>query len=121
MRGGDRICTHCGVVQNSRSLESQEEEHRTFADDDKAQDKKRAEVSRDGRTGGIVADRALAKVSSIAASSAEQDGDLTEKDFKRLDKYRVATRDLADVMSLSLSAQVVQDALDACDRYVRST
>ena len=32
-RDGDRVCNYCGVVQNARSLESMEEEHRTFKDD----------------------------------------------------------------------------------------
>ena len=50
-RRGDRICSHCGIVQNTRSIESQEEEHRTFADDDKSEGRKRAEVQRGGATG----------------------------------------------------------------------
>ena len=51
MRHGDRVCVRCGTVQNSRSIESQEEEHRTFADDDKAESKKRTEIN-DGKQGG---------------------------------------------------------------------
>ena len=51
MRHGDRVCVRCGTVQNSRSIESQEEEHRTFADDDKAASKKRTEIN-DGKQGG---------------------------------------------------------------------
>ena len=51
MRHGDRVCVRCGTVQNSRSIESQEEEHRTFADDDKGESKKRAE-NNDGKQGG---------------------------------------------------------------------
>ncbi len=43
-RDGDLVCAHCGVVQNMHSLESQEEEHRSFADDDKSVSRKRAEV-----------------------------------------------------------------------------
>ena len=50
-RHGDRVCVRCGTVQNSRSIESQEEEHRSFADDDKAESKKRAETN-DGKQGG---------------------------------------------------------------------
>ena len=50
-RHGDRVCVRCGTVQNSRSIESQEEEHRTFADDDKAESKKRTEIN-DGKQGG---------------------------------------------------------------------
>ena len=49
-RHGDRVCVRCGTVQNSRSIESQEEEHRSFADDDKAESKKRTEIN-DGKQG----------------------------------------------------------------------
>ena len=49
-RAGARRCTtaspvrSCGTVQNARSLESYEEEKRTFADDDKKENKQRTSV-----------------------------------------------------------------------------
>ena len=65
MRHGDRVCVRCGTVQNSRSIESQEEEHRTFADDDKAESKKRAEIN-DGKQGGRTGDKSLGAAMGIA-------------------------------------------------------
>ena len=41
MRQGDKICVNCGCVQNTRSVESYEEEKRTFADDDGKESKSR--------------------------------------------------------------------------------
>ena len=65
MRNGNRVCMRCGTVQNSRSIESQEEEHRTFADDDKAESKKRAEIN-DGKQGGRTGDKSLGAAMGIA-------------------------------------------------------
>merc|ERR1719353_1868247 len=83
MRHGDRVCVRCGTVQNSRSIESQEEEHRTFADDDKSESKKRAEVQKDGQTGGKVGNKLLGKAHALATAGAEQEGELTDKDHAR--------------------------------------
>ena len=43
-----------GTVQNARSVESQQEEHRTFADDDKKESKQRTSRIDSGRGGGAV-------------------------------------------------------------------
>ena len=118
-RQGNRICVHCGVVQNTRSLESQEEEHRTFADDDKSEGKKRAEVQHDGKVGGLVGESLLAKAQALANSGGVQAGELMEKDDRKLECYRQQVRALASVMELSTNA-VVASALDVCERYVLS-
>ena len=118
-RHGDRICSHCGAVQNSRSIESLEEEHRTFADDDKSESKKRAEVSRDGRTGGAVGDKVLARAHQIATAGAEADGGLQEKDAKRLERFKDRLKDLASVMGLTGSAPY-NAAVGECERFMFS-
>lgn len=42
-QNGDIGCSSCGELQNRCPLASQEEEHRTFADEENSQRKKRAE------------------------------------------------------------------------------
>ena len=117
-RHGDRICNHCGAVQNSRSIESLEEEHRTFADDDKSEGKKRAEVSRDGRTGGAVSG-SLTHAQSVANTGAPNADGLLEKDSKKLDKIKDKLKDLASVMGLSASA-AHNAAVEEGKRYIHS-
>lgn len=118
-RRGDRICIHCGVVQNSRSLESHEEEHRTFADDDKSESKKRAEIQRDGQSGGQVSEE-LKKMQSLAASSGDKVGGLSDKDANRLAKVKQLIGELATRMELSGNNSVVEAAKDATERCVTS-
>jgi hypothetical protein len=85
-RRGDRICLHCGATAR---LRPEEEEHRSFADDDgKSEKRKRAEQQQPGRSGGRVGDRNLARVSMMANSSAEGESDLGEKEQKRLAAYK---------------------------------
>lgn len=68
-RKGDRICQHCGATSR---LRPEEEEHRSFAEDDgKSENRKRAETQAPGRSGARVGDKNLARVSMIAASAAE--------------------------------------------------
>mmetsp|Transcript_37549 Transcript_37549/g.62174 ORF Transcript_37549/g.62174 Transcript_37549/m.62174 type:complete len:456 (-) Transcript_37549:347-1714(-) len=117
VRRGDRICNHCGVVQNSRSIESQEEEHRSFADDDKSESRKRAEVQR-GKGGGRVGDKNLSRVAQIATMGGDTDDQLPEKERKRLESYEQKVQALTTHMSLQ--RQLIDDALHLCERLVHS-
>lgn len=110
-RHGDCVCVRCGTVQNARSIESQEEEHRTFADDDKAESKKRAEVN-DGRTGGSTADATLRAANSLA-NAGKQD-----KEEKKVDLYKSKVKDLASKMNLPRTIQ--ESACNYCTNYVAS-
>ena len=85
-RRGDRICLHCGTVQNARSMESLEEEHRSFADDDKGHLKKRAErPNRDGKAGSTRVDRSLQRAARLAESGEQSE--MPPKEASRQDKY----------------------------------
>ena len=95
MRQGDRICRHCGCVQNTRSVESQEEEHRTFADDDKKESKMRTSVMARGGGGGIGGNKSLAQAHALAQNGADAEDGLTEKDRKRIEAYRSKVRGAA--------------------------
>jgi len=98
-RSGDRVCRSCGAVQNARSVESQEEEHRTFADDDKKESKQR--TSRvDGNGGGGVGNVNLKGVHKLAAGQADSGDGLSDKEVKRLEKIKEKVSTLADHMQL---------------------
>jgi len=106
-RHGDRVCVRCGTVQNSRSIESQEEEHRSFADDDKAESKKRAETN-DGKQGGSTKDASLKTANALA--NAE-----TGKEDKKLDAWKHKVTDVATKMKLT---SVVKDsAFNFCTMF----
>ena len=86
-RGGDRVCNQCGVVQNVRSIENLEEEHRSFNDDDgKSEAKKRVErVSHDGRlVAKIGGNDAMRRIH--AAATAEGEGEKSKKDQEKLEE-----------------------------------
>mmetsp|Transcript_11055 Transcript_11055/g.27655 ORF Transcript_11055/g.27655 Transcript_11055/m.27655 type:complete len:400 (+) Transcript_11055:68-1267(+) len=110
MRHGDRVCVRCGTVQNSRSIESQEEEHRTFADDDKAESKKRAEIN-DGKQGGRTGDKSLGAAMGIA--NAEPG-----KEDKKLEAWKNKVKDLATKMKLSSS--IKDSAFNFCTMFSES-
>jgi len=107
MRHGDRVCVRCGTVQNSRSIESQEEEHRTFADDDKAESKKRTEIN-DGKQGGRTGDRSLS--GALALSNAD-----TGKEDKKLDAWKNKVKDVATKMKLT--SAVKDSAFNFCTMF----
>lgn len=115
-RQGDRVCRHCGTIQNTRSIESQEEEHRSFADDDKKESKKRAEQTRDGRTGGAVGEKNLQQAMQLANAHAGGTDDMPEADAKKLEQYQRQVGELASRMSLQ--GQIVHDAKSLCERLV---
>lgn len=119
MRQGDRICKRCGVVQNARNVESHEEEHRTFADDDKKQDKKRAEVQ-SGRGGGGVGVAALSQVHQLASAQADVGGLLTEADHKRITHYQNKVRTLSDALGVSDNQAIQSDARSLCETLVEN-
>ena len=101
-RHGDRICTHCGAVQNVRSIENLEEEHRTFNDDDgKSKSRKRAEVQRDGRSSTNVGDQNLARAAQIAGATAESGDAFSDAERKRLDQIQGKINMLSSHMQLS--------------------
>merc|ERR1719453_2032530 len=70
MRQGDKICRNCGAVQNTRCLESYEEEKRTFADDDKKESKERTSKVV-GKGGGNVGNQNLSRVHKEAEKHAD--------------------------------------------------
>ena len=107
MRHGDRVCVRCGIVQNSRSIESQEEEHRTFADDDKAESKKRAEIN-DGKQGGRTGDASLRTANALANAD-------TNKDDKKLDAWKNKVKDVATKMKLT--SAVKDSAFNYCTMF----
>jgi transcription initiation factor TFIIIB Brf1 subunit/transcription initiation factor TFIIB len=107
MRHGDRVCVRCGTVQNSRSIESQEEEHRTFADDDKAESKKRTEIN-DGKQGGRTGDTSLRTANALA--NAE-----TGKDDKKLDAWKNKVKDVATKMNLNSATK--DSAFNFCTMF----
>eukprot|EP00327_Prymnesium_parvum_P002378 CAMPEP_0182838416 /NCGR_PEP_ID=MMETSP0006_2-20121128/23294_1 /TAXON_ID=97485 /ORGANISM="Prymnesium parvum, Strain Texoma1" /LENGTH=397 /DNA_ID=CAMNT_0024967443 /DNA_START=37 /DNA_END=1228 /DNA_ORIENTATION=+ len=119
-RRGERTCTHCGAVQNTRSLESQEEEHRTFADDDKSESKKRAEVSRDGQGGGAAGPKELQRTMQLANASAERPGELTQKDHERVQKYKKAISELAIALGITEHSAAVDESMHLALTYVES-
>ena len=119
-RRGDRICMHCGAVQNARSLESQEEEHRTFADDDgKSAERKRAEVQR-GKMRSNVGDASLKNAQQAASASDGGNSDMKGQPRKRLEKYQEKVQAIAEEMRLTDFRQILDDSRDLCEKYVRS-
>ncbi len=110
---GDRICTYCGAVQNARSIENLEEEHRTFRDDDgKSQSRKRAEVQRGGRTGTVVGNADLAQAQTIAG------GGSVDKQRKEVEVLEGRVQRLAGRMQLSRA--VVDKTNHLAEQLVRS-
>ena len=115
-RQGDRICRRCGAVQNNRSCESQEEEHRTFAEDkEKGESKERTSVI-SGKGGGGVGQANLQRAQGLAMDQADSADGMTEADRKRLEKYRTKVTDLA--LTLELQGQIVRDAHVLCERLI---
>jgi len=104
------------VVQNARSIESQEEEHRSFADDDgKSASKKRAESTGNGRAGTVVSDKQFGNAQAIITANAE--GALADRSQKTLEGYQAKARALATQMQLQRT--VIEDANNLCDRLVK--
>jgi hypothetical protein len=121
-RKGDRICLHCGATSR---LRPEEEEHRSFADDDgKSEKRKRAEQQQPGRSGGRVGDRNLARVSMMANSTAEGESDLGEKEQRRLAAYKERISALTShafaQARTGISRQVIDAALNLAEQLVRS-
>ena len=116
MRQGDRICVHCGAVQNVRSVESLEEEKRTFADDDDKD--KNVRTSQDsGIGGGAVGNASLGQAQKIAQSFAEgRDGLTDERIRKKLDAYKEKVRKFSD--HFDLQGEIPRAASEYCDQLV---
>lgn len=91
-RAGAKVCMSCGTVQNNRGLESLEEEHRTFADDEDKDAKKRVEKN-DGKTGGRVGDASLRGASGIANTKED-------KEEKKLERTKDKIKELASMMNI---------------------
>jgi len=116
-RQGDRICRLCGCVQNNRSVECHDEEHRTFADDDKKESKQRtSKVMGPGVTN---VSGALARVHKLTESNADAEDGISERDRKRIDAYKGKVRDLANILELH-TGQITLDAQQLADDLVRS-
>lgn len=122
-RKGDRICLHCGATSRCRP---EEEEHRSFADDDgKSEKRKRAEVLAPGRAGARVGDKNLAQAVALANSGVESEhSDLGKVEQKRLKGYNDK---IASLLSHQFSqahtgmSQEVQEAAHSlADKLVRS-
>ena len=111
-RGGNEICSRCGVVQNCLSIASLEEEHRTFADDTDSDNKKRAEVQKDLRPGGLVP---VANLKTVQQALSEN----KEENTKGLEIYQKIVRDLAGIIQNN-SQDILDVSSDNCDRFVKS-
>jgi transcription initiation factor TFIIIB Brf1 subunit/transcription initiation factor TFIIB len=116
MRQGDRICRLCGAVQNTRSVESYEEEKRTFADDDKKEDKSRTSAP-NARGGTSVGNANLAKVQRLAEDASDGKDGISEKDQRRIDEYKTMVRSIADAMC-GVQGQIVLDAQQLSEKFV---
>ena len=114
-RHGDRVCMRCGIVQNTRSMESSDEEHRSFADDDNKEAKKRAEVN-DGVTGGRLGDQSLRAAQGL--SNMGGSGAVQGKEEKRLELYKQKVKELATSMELQYSIR--ETASNLATNYVAS-
>jgi len=109
-RAGDRVCRLCGAVQNARNVESQEEEHRTFADDDKKESKQR--TSRvDGRGGGAVGSTNLQSVHNLAEKMGTDGDGLTDRQERTIQQYQEKVGVLSAKMNLSSAIKVDAEAL----------
>ena len=114
-RQGDRICRRCGAVQNHRSVESHEEEHRTFADDEKKESKQRtSQVT--ARGGGAVGQANLQRVAKLADDAGDGEDGISEKDLNRINKYKEKVADLAN--KLELTGNIVREGQELCKRFV---
>ncbi|KOO20923.1 hypothetical protein Ctob_003673 [Chrysochromulina tobinii] len=111
-RSGDRVCRSCGAVQNARNCESQEEEHRTFADDDKKDSKQR--TSRSASTG--VGMAKLEQANQLAHGQADGD-ELTHKQRKKIADYKDKVTVLSD--ALELTDTIKFDGHMLCEDLVR--
>ena len=106
MRRGDKICNSCGAVQNARSLEDYSEEKRTFADDDKKQDKQRAERNGDGKAS-TRAGGQHAQAEKLAMKVGADGGDgISPQDEARIEKYKEAVQHLGQQLTLPQQRQV---------------
>lgn len=118
MRRGDKICNSCGAVQNARSLEDYSEEKRTFADDDKKQDKQRAERNGDGKAS-TRAGGQHAQAEKLAMKVGADGGDgISPQDEARIEKYKEAVQHLGQ--QLTLPQAIVSDARSICDKLVKN-
>ena len=116
-RQGDRICRHCGCVQNMRSVESQEEEKRSFADDENKESKKRAEKSVGrGGSGGVQANLQQAHRNALNAVDVGE-GEMTTRDLNRVDGYRQKIAALVD--KLQMTKAIEQEASMLAETFVR--
>jgi len=105
-RRGDLVCSSCGAVQNQRSIEAQEEEHRTFSEDkEKGNDKSRAEVQR-SRKGSIIggANNPLGHAQALADEVSDDGTSLTAEERKRVDSLQMNLRLIADKMNKEKAA-----------------
>ena len=114
-RQGDRICTRCGTVQNNRSVESHEEEHRTFAEDKEKGTTKERTSQVKGNGPGVV-ESGLQRAQNIAAGMADNGDGMTEKAKKRIEDYRQKVSDLAG--RLEVQGQIVRDGHELCETLV---
>ena len=115
MRQGDKICRSCGAVQNMRNLESYEEEKRTFADDDKKEDKSRTSKVT-GKGGGAVGPQNMARVAKETEKFADADGGMSIRDQKKIDLYASKVLSLAN--NLRLSGEIISEGRKLCERLV---
>ena len=117
MRQGDRICRNCGCVQNSRSVESYEEEKRTFADDDNKESKQRTSQVH-GKGGGSVGNSGLARVHALAAAEGSDTDAFSERDQIKIDQYKTKARTIGE--TLELSQQIILEGQKLCEKLVAS-
>ena len=119
MSRGIKVCIKCAWVQNSRPLESYEEEHRSFADDDKGHLKKRAErANRDGKSGGTGVAAALQRAARLADSGEKSE--MPACWASRQDKYVGAVRSLASSISSNVPGVVIESAVHSARQLVQA-
>ena len=110
-RQGDRICRRCGCVQNNRSVESHDEEHRTFSEDkEKGKDKSR--TSAVGNGGSAIAGGGT--MQQIHAQTAKAQGG--DPYHKRIAEYMENLRQLAD--RLNTNQEIRDTGIKLCEKLV---
>ena len=119
MSRGDKICTYCGAVQNSFPLTSYEEEHRSFADDEKGHLKKRVErANRDGKSGGTGVAASLQRAARLADSGEKSE--MPACWASRQDKYVGAVRSLASSIPSNVPGVVIESAVHSARQLVQA-